>query len=203
MARRGRRQRQCRESKGYTEQCDEASNSGVRSIQNGSQAPNLHTYETDVEFVKLLALDGIPEDLRKRMFAVAPMLRGRVGTYKKEFFVNVVGLCGKGYTLDELQRRAVVTDAEIFAVWSRGRLKNRFEIAKCTDPKLAQRFTKHHFSVYGTRPVNRYFSMRFLRGCHATFLHGCDVDWAAEASLRRTQRLQRKTRTPEKLEPSN
>lgn len=165
------------------------------------EAHEIQSPQHDSQLEEPMALDGIPEAIQQRMYAAAPVLRGRLGAYTKEFFADVVGLCGEGVTLNQVLQTMPVIDEEILAVWKPGKYPCRFEIVNCTDRNLAEKFVEHHLRVYGQRPNNLYFSLRFLRGCYATFVHGKDVDWTAEALLWRNMRIKARTKNPNKLEP--
>ena len=62
-------------------------------------------------------------------------------------------------------------------------------------------FSQHNYRVYGNRPDNAYFAMRFLKASYATFVHGKDVNWVAEAQGRRNRRFSLATKNPKKLGP--
>lgn len=153
------------------------------------------------EFQEPIMLDGISEDLQQRMYAVAPMLKGREGVYDERFFTLVCGLCNHGVEVDQVQTVAAVSDAEILTKWSPSSDKYRFAIDNCVDQDQAAQFCEHYRLVYGGHPTNSSFSMRFLRACYATFVHNVKVDWVAEAVKRHKIRMSTKSLNRHKLGP--
>lgn len=154
------------------------------------------------EFWEPIPLDGVPKLLRAKMYEVAPMLRGRNAVYSEDFFHKVVGLCNLGCEVDKAIVETPVTAEEVAAKWKpASRDKHRFPIANCLDPEQAALFTEHFSRVYGGRPDNEAFSMKFLCACFATFVHKKDVNWAAKATQRRQARVERSAHNPRKLGP--
>lgn len=155
----------------------------------------------DDEFQDPIPLDGIPEDLKERMVAVAPVLQGRHGVYDARFFTVVAGLCPRGTCVDQVLQQTQVTDAEIFEKWKTRSDPYRFPISLCVDNEQAKQFSEHYSCVYGGSPCNEQFSLRFLRACFATFVHKLEIDWVAEAIKRRNTRMDQKKLNRHKLGP--
>ena len=154
------------------------------------------------EFDSPFDLAGIPDALQDRLVAAAPVLRGRFAEYDHVFFRDVVGLCDQGPMVDDVCKAyPQITEAAVKQVWRVGAQPNRFEVANCTDKEQAQKFLQFNYKVYGNRPDNFYFAMRFLKAAFATFVHGFQVNWVAEASCRRSKRLAMAPKNPLKLGP--
>lgn len=154
------------------------------------------------EFDAAFDLEAIPLALRERMVAAAPMLLGRNAEYDNMFFHDKVGLCDRGPTVDDVSKvYPHILESNIKKVWRPGSQLNRFEIANCLDKEQAQLFSQHNYRVYGNCPDNAYFAMRFLKAAYATFVHGLDVNWVAEATVRRSKRFATALKNPKKLGP--
>lgn len=154
------------------------------------------------EFDDPVDLTGIQADTAARMVAAAPMLLGRAAMYDDNFFKLHVGLCDEGPLLVDVPKvYPHITDNAIKAVWRVGSQPNRYEIVNCTSAEQIQQFRKQYYKVYGNRPDNGYFSLRFLKACYATFVNKQPVNWVAEARLRLKKRTQWKHRNPRKLGP--
>lgn len=138
-----------------------------------AQAHDVGNSEFDLPF----DLDGIPEEVKAKLLAAAPVLRGRDAEYDDAFFHEKVGLCDRGPMVDEVPKvYPEILDDDIKQVWRAGAHPNRYEIAQCTDKELAKLFSQHNYRVYGNRLDNAYFAMRFLKASYATFVHGKDVN---------------------------
>lgn len=154
------------------------------------------------EFDAPFDLKVIPEALRDRMVAAAPMLLGRDAEYDDKFFHEKVGLCDRGPTVDEVPKvYPEILEFDIKKVWRPGGQPNWYEIANCTDKDQARIFSQHNYQVYGNRPDNAYFAMRYLKAAYATFVHEKNVNWVAEAQVRRNKRLATAAKNPKKLGP--
>ena len=154
------------------------------------------------EFDSPFDLAGIPDAVQERLVAAAPVLRGRFAEYDHVFFRDIVGLCDQGPMVDDVSKvYPQITEAAVKQVWRVGAQPNRFEVANCTDKEQAQMFLQFNYKVYGNRPDNFYFAMRFLKAALATFVHGFQVNWVAEAECRRSKRLATAPKNPMKLGP--
>ena len=154
------------------------------------------------EFSDPIDLADFEEDLRERMLVAAPMLMGRDAEYGSDFFTRVVGLCDKGPHLKDVAKcYGFISDDEIGAVWKTGMSKGRYEFSRCEDDRQLKMFGQQYFKVYGNRPHNNYFCLRFLRACFASFVYGKQVNWCAEALDRHQMRLKSACRNPSKLGP--
>lgn len=113
-----------------------------------------------------------------------------------------VGLCNKGAMVDDVGFvYPHISDSDITKIWRVGNQANRFEIINCTDKEQARLFSKHCYEVYGHSPDNKYYSMRFLKAAFATFVHGLEVNWVAEALHCRSRRIATALKNPRKLGP--
>ena len=123
---------------------------------------------TNDKFQEPICMEGIPELLKQHMHAVAPVLQGRHGVYDEQFFGTVVGLCSRGILVDQVLQKTGVIDIEIREKWKHPPGdKYRFPMALSTDNAQAAQFLEHYQQVYGGRPCNNSFSLRFLRVlCH-------------------------------------
>lgn len=156
----------------------------------------------DFDFVKPIPLDGIPADLQEKMFVVAPVLGGAEAEYTAEFFAEVVGLDGDGVPFDKVMVDSPLTYQEIFQSWQPApRDKYRFPLANCTNSEMRDQFALHYMRVYGSRPDNKSFSLKFLRACYASFVYHMDVNWVAEAVKTRRRRVVKGQTNPHKLGP--
>lgn len=154
------------------------------------------------EFSDPFDLSNIEDGVRQQMLLAAPMLMGRDAEYGSQFFTGVVGLCDKGPLLKDVSKSYnFITDDEIAMVWKTGVQKGRYEFSKCEDDDQLKTFGQHYFKVYGNRPHNNYFCLRFLRGCFASFIYGKAVNWCAEALDRHQARQKSVSRNPSKLGP--
>ena len=173
-------------------------NTVARSDGEGSTDKVFNTEEFSDPF----DLADFEEGLRERMVVAAPMLMGRDAEYGSDFFTKVVGLCDKGPNLkDVVKCYSFISDEEIGAVWKTGVQKGRYEFSRCEDDGQLKAFGQQYFKVYGNRPHNNYFCLRFLRACFATFVYGKQVNWCAEALDRHHMRQKSAFRNPSKLGP--
>ena len=173
-------------------------NTVTRSDGEGSSDRVFSTEEFNDPF----DLSGFGEGLRERMLVAAPMLKGRDAEYGREFFSGVIGLSDQGPLLKDVAKcYGFITDEEIGAVWKTGLSKGRYEFSRCEDEGQLKTFGQQYFKVYGNRPHNNYFCLRFLRACYATFVYGRPVNWCAEALDRHQSRLKSASRNPSKLGP--
>lgn len=185
------------------------SSSSEEQNAEGSEHPEVDSAEVanafevgNSEFDLPIDLTGIPDPLRDRMLAAAPALLGREAEYDDTFFRDKVGLCDEGPLVDDVPKQyPEVLESAIKEIWKVGSQPNRYEIANCTDKEQARLFSQHNYRVYGHRPDNAYFAMRFLKAAFATFVYGKDVNWVAEAQGRRTKRLASASKNPRKLGP--
>lgn len=177
---------------------DEDARSGDDEVEGLAAAYDWASSEFDAPF----DLTGIPDAVQDKLLAAAPVLRGRNAVYEHSFFRDVVGLCDRGPLVDDVGKAyPQITEASVKQVWRIGAQPNRFEVAKCADRDQAHLFLQFNYKVYGNRPDNFYFAMRFLKAAFATFVHGFDVNWVAEAERRRSKRLATATKNPMKLGP--
>ena len=161
-----------------------------------AQVHEVGNSEFDVPF----DFTGIPKALCEMLLAAVPVLQGRDAEYDDTFFHKKVGLCNRGPTVYEvLKVYPEILDDDIKHIWWTEAHPNHYEIAKCTDKEQAQLFSQHNYRVYGNRPDNAYFAMRFLKAAFAKFGHGKDVNWVVEAQGRRTRGLASATKNPRKL----
>lgn len=196
-ARGGRR----RSSIDYSE---EGEGSGSHSLQGEGDLTEVElAYEIgNSEWDAPFELRGIPVGLQSSMVAVAPALAGREAEYKDEFFTNHVGLCDRGALVDDVGKvYPQVLEGDIKEIWRPGMQQNRYELVNCTSKIQARQFSKLCYEVYGHRPDNAYFAMRFLKAATATFVHGLEVNWVAEAQGRRCRRIATATKNQYKLGP--
>lgn len=146
-------------------------------------------------------MEGIPEELKARMVAVAPVLQGRHGVYDERFFTVIAGLSATGVQVDQVLQETPVTDSEITQKWRTRADPYRFPINLCADNEQVAQFYAHYRVVYGGQPPNDAFSLRFLRACFATFVHKVQVDWVSEAIKRRNIRMDQKKLNRHRLGP--
>ena len=180
----------------------EAAESGDEVAQNPVEESLMERSYCAEEFDQPFDLGDIQGDTREKMLLVAPMLLGQYAEYGKDFFVNVVGLCDQGPRIRDVAKvYPFIRDEEIGAVWKEGATKGRYELARCEDLELLKKFRHHFFKVYGNKPDNTYFPLRFLKACYATFVHNKPVNWCAEALDRHKARLKNARRNPAKLGP--
>ena len=172
-------------------------NTATRSDGEGSSE---RVFSTE-EFADPFELGDIVDEVRQRMVVAAPMLMGREAEYGKEFFINVVGLSDQGPLLRDVSKcYSFISDDEVTSVWKEGS-KGRYDFSRCEDAEQLKQFGKQYFKVYGNRPHNNYFCLRFLKACFATFVYGKPVNWCAEALDRHEARLKNAWRNPTKLGP--
>lgn len=154
------------------------------------------------EFDEPFHLVDIQNDLRERIVAAAPMLLGRDAHYGREFFTTRVGLCAEGPLVKQVSKvYPFITDKEVTDVWKPSSQPHRYELARCTDPTQLKTFGQQYFKVYGNKPDNAYYSLRFLKACYATFVYEKPVNWCTEALSRMAHRLKNQQRNPQKLGP--
>jgi hypothetical protein len=173
-------------------------NSGSRSDGEGGTD---RVFSTE-EFGDPINLNDIEEGLRQRLIVAAPMLMGRDAVYGSDFFTDVVGLCDQGPVLRDVSKvYSFITDEEVTSVWKEGVSKGRYDFSRCQDEDQLKMFGQQYFKVYGNRPHNNYFCLRFLKACFATFIHQKPVNWCAEALDRHQSRIKSASRNPSKLGP--
>ena len=199
--RRGNRQLRTKNS-GPSSTLNDATESGEDVAQSPVEDSLVEQWYCAEEFDQPFDLGDIQGDIREKMIVAAPMLMGRYAGYGREFFTDVVGLCDQGPLIRNVAKvYSFIRDEEISAVWKEGATKGRYELARCEDPELLKKFRHHFFKVYGNKPDNTYFPLRFLKACYATFVHNKPVNWCAEALDRHSARLKNARRNPAKLGP--
>ena len=184
----------------HTVEVQDNSDDNTVALSDGEESSD-RVFSTE-EFSDPFDLANFEEGLRQRMVVAAPMLMGRDAEYGSDFFTGVVGLCDKGPHLKDVAKcYHFITDEEIAAVWKTGVSKGRYEFARCEDDGQLKTFGQQYFKVYGNRPHNNYFCLRFLRACFATFVYKKQVNWCAEALDRHQSRQKTAFRNPSKLGP--
>jgi hypothetical protein len=144
--------------------------------------------ESKWDFMETISLEGIPQDLAAMMLDECPMLQGCRAMYPAKFFRSVVGLCDQGTPVGKVLKETPVTVKEVLKIWKVGTKANRYPIDKCQNSEQLLLFCDQYAKVYGGKPNNRAFSMRFLCACYASFVYNLPVDWASEAANRRKKK---------------
>ena len=121
------------------------------------------------------------------MLAAAPMLMGHDAHYGKRFFTACVGLCASVKGMPK--NYSFITDEMITEIWPIGPQSNMYKLSRCRDNEHVKKFGKQYFEVYGNKPDNCCYSMRFLKACFATLVFEKSVNWCAEAQARHKLRM--------------